>query len=188
MSQPTSSSAPARAGRGARSRLIFGFAWWAILAALWLLLVESLAPAELIVGGLAAAIAASVAEAVREQGYMRFSPSLVWLRHGPRIAWQILADCWILAVALVRHVGGRPARGLIIRVPIRYGDDSGRAAARRALLNFGISITPNSYVIDLDGEAATAVIHQLVPGQLDPLLADDAPTSDPDTRPVEGER
>jgi multisubunit Na+/H+ antiporter MnhE subunit len=178
MAHPTNSSTPALR-RGLRSRLVFGFAWWLVLAGLWLLLVESLAPAELIVGALAAAIAASVAEAVREQGYMRFAPSPAWIRHGPRIAWQILVDCSILAVALVRQVlGGRPARGLVLRVPVRYGDDSGRAAARRALLNFGISITPNSYVIDLDGEAGIAVIHQLVPGQLDPLLADDEPTSD----------
>ncbi len=189
MAQPTSSLTPAPMGRGLRSRLIFGFVWWVVLAALWLLLVESLAPVELLVGALAAALAASVAEAVREGGYVRFAPSLAWLRHGPRVAWQILDDCWILAVALVRQLlGGRPARGLITRVPMRYGDEGGRDSARRALLNFGISITPNSYVIDLDGETSTAVIHQLVPGPLDPLLGDDETDADSDANFVEEER
>ncbi len=145
---------------------------------LWLLLVESLATAELVAGAVAAALAASVAEAVREQGYMRFSPDPAWLTHVPRIAWQVLVDCWILARALVRQLVGRGrARGLLIRAPVQYGDDSSRAAARRALLNVGISITPNSYVVELDEETSTALVHQLVPGDPDPLLHDVEPAN-----------
>jgi len=170
MVQPTS---PSSSRRGLRSRLIFGVAWWAALFALWLLLVESVATAELMAGVVASALAASVAEAVREREYVRFAPAASWLRFVPRLVWQVLEDCWILGVALARQLaGGRPARGVISRVPMRYGDDSGRAAARRALLNFGISITPNSYVIDFDAETSTAVLHQLVAGHPDPLLGD----------------
>ncbi len=171
MAQSASSSPSV--GRGWRARLGFGLAWWVVLAGLWLLLVESFAPAELAAGAVAAALAASVAEAVREGEYVTFAPALAWLRYGPRVAWQILADCWILAVALAHHLrGDRLAHGLVTRVPMRYGDDGGRDAARRALLNFGISITPNSYVIDFDGELSMAVIHQLVPGPPDPLLGE----------------
>src|SRR5271154_5697194 len=111
MAQPAGSSSPSRLGRGWQSRLVFAFSWWLVLVALWLLLVESLAPVELAAGAFAAALAASVAEAVREREYVRFSPALRWLRHGPRVVWQILDDCRILAVALVRQLlGGRPAR------------------------------------------------------------------------------
>jgi hypothetical protein len=67
-------------------------------------------------------------------------------------------------------------------VPVRYGDDSSRAAARRALLNFGVSITPNSYVVDLDEETSTVLVHQLVPGGLDPLLQETEPTADDPNR------
>jgi multisubunit Na+/H+ antiporter MnhE subunit len=163
--------------------LTFGLIWWAALVALWLLLVESLATAELVAGAVAAALAASVAEAVRERGYMRFAPDPVWLVRVPRVAWQILEDCWILARALARQLLGRGrARGLLIRVPVRYGDDSSRAAARRALLNFGVSITPNSYVVDLDEETTTVLVHQLVPGGLDPLLQETEPTADDPNR------
>jgi len=191
MAQPTSSSPPARRGGGARSRLIFGFTWWVVLAALWLLLVDSFATVELLVGAVAAALAASVAEAVRERGYVRFSPAAAWLRHGPRVLWQILDDCWILAVALARQLLGKgTVHGVVLRSPMRYGGEGGRDSARRALLNFGISITPNSYVIDLDGETSTAVIHQLVPGPADPLLGEPpaTPSSTLGPKPAEEER
>ena len=175
---PEAPSVPDR-GRHVSSRLRFGLTWWVVLMALWLLLVESLATAELVAGAVAAALAASVAEAVREQGYMRFAPDPAWLAHVPRIAWQIVEDCWILARALARQLLGRGhARGLLIRAPVRYGDDSSRAAARRALLNFGVSITPNSYVVDLDEETSTALVHQLVPGYPDPLLHGTEPAAE----------
>jgi len=116
-------------------------------------------------------LAASVAETVRELGYVRFAPPLRWVGHAPRIAGQILVDCGVLFAALARRLfRRRPLRGVMLRIPVRYGDDSARDAARRALLNFGVSITPNSYVVDLDPETSTVLIHQLVPGPIDPLV------------------
>jgi multisubunit Na+/H+ antiporter MnhE subunit len=170
------------------ARWRFGLAWWAVLMGIWMLFVESLAPAELIAGAVAAAAAASLAELVRERGYVRFAPRAGWLVHVPRVALQILRDCAILGAALGRRVlRRRPVRGVLIRVPIRYGDAGGRASARRALLNFGVSITPNSYVVHLDDETSTALIHQLVPGPLDPLVegyddAEAAPADRPEAQ------
>jgi multisubunit Na+/H+ antiporter MnhE subunit len=170
---------PVSEQRALRSRLRFGLAWWAVLMGAWLLLVESFAVAELLVGVIASAAAASVAEAVRERGYVRFSPRAKWLTRAPGVAVQILIDCGTLLVALCRHVlGTRKVRSVLIRVPFRYGDDGSRAAARRALLNFGVSITPNTYVVDLDEETSTVLVHQLVPGPLDPLLEEQPDTAD----------
>lgn len=173
------SASPRLTPRGSplRSRIRFGVAWWAALFGAWLLFVESLAVAELVVGVIASAAAASLAEAVREGGYVRFSPRARWLVHAPRVALQIFVDCWILGVALVEQLlGRRTVRGVMYRVPIHYGDEGSQAAARRALLNFAVSITPNSYVLDLDEDSSTALVHQLVPDRLDPLLQD--PTAD----------
>ena len=166
------------ARRSVGARLRFGAAWWAVLMGGWLLLVETFAVPELVAGTIAAALAASVAEAVRELGYVRFAPRLTWLRHAPRVAGQVLVDCGILFAALARRlIQRRDVRGVLLRIPVRYGDDGARDAARRALLNFGVSITPNSYVVDLDAETSTVLIHQLVAGPVDPLVegADDAP-------------
>lgn len=177
---PTPPAAPSSA-RTTRERLRFGAAWWVVLMAVWLLLVETLAVAELLAGAAAAALAASVAEAVRELGYVRFAPRLAWARHAPRVAGQVLIDCGILFAALGRRlIQRRDVRGVMRRIPIRYGDDGGRDAARRALLNFGVSITPNSYVVDLDPETSTVLIHQLVAGPIDPLVQGGEPEpSDP---------
>ncbi len=162
---------PVTARRLTRSRLRFGLAWWAVLLAVWLLFVDSLAAPEVLAGVVAAAVAASVAETVRELGYVRFAPRLRWVRHAPRVGGQILVDCGVLFAALVwRLFRRRPLRGVMLRIPVRYGDDGARDAARRALLNFGVSITPNSYVVDLDQETSTVLIHQLVAGPVDPLV------------------
>ena len=56
----------------------------------------------------------------------------------------------------------RPVTGTTVRVPFEHGGDNGRDGARRALVNFAISLTPNSYVIDIDPEAHSLLIHQLV--------------------------
>ena len=157
--------------RPPRARLRFGLAWWAVLLVVWLLFVDSLALPELLAGAAAAAVAASVAETVRELGYVRFAPRLAWMRHAPRVGWQVLVDCGVLFAALARRLARRRAlHGVMLRLPVRYGDDSARDAARRALLNFGVSITPNSYVVDLDAETSTVLIHQLVAGPIDPLV------------------
>ena len=174
MDQPAFPS-PAARGSTVSSRLRFGLAWWAVLMAAWLLFVDTFAVAEVLAGVVASALAASFAEAVRERGYVRFSPRARWLAHAPRVAWQILVDCWILEVALVRRLQGRRPRGVLYRVPIRYGGDDSRSAARRALLNFAVSITPNSYVLDLEPGTGVALVHQLVPDRLDPLLEGNLP-------------
>jgi multisubunit Na+/H+ antiporter MnhE subunit len=168
------SSHPSR--RSLTSRAKFFVAWWAALMGAWLLFTESLALAELLGGVVASAVAATLAEAVREQGYVRFAPRGRWVNHIPRVGAQILVDCWILGRALVTQLRGRrQIRGVMYRVPIRYGDQGSEASARRALLNFAVSITPNSYVVDLDEETSTALVHQLVPDRLDPLLEDQLP-------------
>ncbi len=170
MDQPASSSSPVARERSLSGRLRFGLAWWAALMVAWLLFVDTFALPEVLAGIVASALAASLAEAVRERGYVRFSPRARWLLHAPRVAWQILVDCWILEVALVQRLRGRRIRGVLYRVPIRYGGDDSRSSARRALLNFAVSITPNSYVLDLEPDTDVALVHQLVPDRLDPLL------------------
>jgi multisubunit Na+/H+ antiporter MnhE subunit len=152
-----------------RRRLRFGLAWWAGLFVLWLLFVDSLAPAELVAGVVAAAAAASVAESVRESGYLRFAPRARWLRYAPALAVEIVSDCGRLAGALWRQlVRGEPAAGSFVSVPFHHGEDTSTDAARRALVNLAVTITPNTYVIDFGHE--TVLIHKLVPGPLDAIL------------------
>ena len=145
--------------------------WWSALAVVWLLLVDTLQVDELVVGAVAAAIAATVATAVHRRGYIRFWPRAAWLREVPSLLWDIVVDCALLAGALWRSVVRREqVHGVTLRVPFHHGGDNGRDGARRALVNFAVSITPNSYVVDIDPEGDSLLVHRLVPVPLDRVL------------------
>jgi multisubunit Na+/H+ antiporter MnhE subunit len=146
-------------------------AWWVALAVVWLLLVDTFQPDELLVGAGAAAIAATVGTVVQQRGYIEFWPRAAWLLQTPYLIGDIVVDCGLLAGALWRRVIGRqPLRGETIRVPFHHGADTGRDGARRALVNFAVSITPNSYVVDIDPEGDSLLVHRLVPVPLDRVL------------------
>jgi multisubunit Na+/H+ antiporter MnhE subunit len=150
---------------------LFWLAWWVALLLGWLLLVDTFGWEELLVGVAAAAIAASVAIAVHRRGYIRFWPRAAWLRHIPDLVWTVLVDTGLLAVALWRRGALRePVRGWTIRVPFHHGGDNGRDGARRALVNFSVSLTPNTFVLDIDPEGDSVLVHQLVPRPPDRVL------------------
>jgi multisubunit Na+/H+ antiporter MnhE subunit len=149
-------------GLARRSR--FWIAWYVPLFGLWIMLVDTFAAEELLLGAVAAAAAATAADVVRAQDLVRFRLRTRWLRGVWRIAWQLVPDSWMLAVALWRQLR-RPGsvRGCfrVLEFP-REGDDAA-AAARRALVTSVVSITPNTYVVGIEGEEGTILIHQLVP-------------------------
>lgn len=137
----------------------------------WILLVDTIAVQELVLGAAAAGVAAAVGFAVQRRGYIRFRPRARWLLQTPRLAWNVLVDCALLGQALWRRVVRREAvEGITIRVPFDYGDEGGRDGARRALVNVSVSLTPNSFVIDIDPEAHSLLVHQLVARPLDAVL------------------
>ena len=120
---------------------------------------------------MAAALVAAAATAVHHRGYIRFRPRTAWLREAPYLFGAIAVDCVHLAWALWRRVVRRePVTGSTIRVPFHHGGDNGRDGARRALVNFAVSITPNTYVVDIDPESDSLLVHQLVPMPLDRVL------------------
>jgi multisubunit Na+/H+ antiporter MnhE subunit len=47
-------------------------------------------------------------------------------------------------------------------VPFHHGGDNGRDGARRALVNFSVSLSPNTFVLDVDPEGDNLLVHQLV--------------------------
>jgi multisubunit Na+/H+ antiporter MnhE subunit len=146
-------------------------AWWAALSGVWLLLVDTVRLDELLVGIVASAITATVAAAVHRLGYIRFWPRLAWARELPELVLAVVVDCGLLAQALWRKVVRRqPVRGQTLRVPFHHGGDNGRDGARRALVNFAVSLTPNSYVVDIDPEGDSLLVHRLVPAPLDRVL------------------
>jgi multisubunit Na+/H+ antiporter MnhE subunit len=148
--------------RGA-TRVGLWLSWWTVFTLFWMLLVGTLVAPEVAVGALAAAVAATVAEIVRVQDARRFRPRLRWLLRARRLPGLVVADSITVFAALWRHLRGVPAAGAFraFRYPTR--GESSRDAARRALLNAAISITPNTIVVGIDEESELILVHQLVP-------------------------
>ena len=142
-------------------------------ALVWLLLVDTFKLDELIVGALAAAIAGHRRRRRScGAGYIRFSPRAAWLLRDPVLSSgrvRRLLCCWPVRCGAERCAAQR-VRGVTVRVPFHHGDDSGRDGARRALVNFAVSLTPNSYVVDIDPEGDSLLVHRLVPVPLDRVL------------------
>ena len=160
-----------------RLRAKFWIAWYLPLVVLWLAFVDTLATGEVVLGLVAAAIAATAAEVVRDQDLVRFRLQVSWLRDLRLVPWQVLRDCWTLAVALWRHLTGRPARGVFRALPFPAERDDARSAARRALVTGVVSLTPNTYVVGIEGDEGFVLVHQLVaePGNpIPPSMREDA--------------
>jgi multisubunit Na+/H+ antiporter MnhE subunit len=152
----------------------FWLAWWAICMGLWMLLVFNTQAAEIALGALAAAIAATGAELVRSRGYAPFSPDLRWSRALLRLPVAVLVDTWRMAMLLAAHyLRGRPIEGSFRIVHFACGPpDDARDQARLAFSQWLGGVSPNTYVLGIDERRHVAVVHQLIrekrPPNLDP--------------------
>jgi multisubunit Na+/H+ antiporter MnhE subunit len=157
-----SGARPSRPGPAAR-RGIFWLAWYFPLFGLWMLFVGTLAPEEMVLGALAAAGAATAADRVRAQDLVRFRLRPRWLTGVWRLPWRLVTDSGLLAVALWRQLR-RPGsvRGVFRVLPFPKEGDDAAAAARRALATTVVSLTPNTYVVGIEGNEGAVLVHQLI--------------------------
>jgi multisubunit Na+/H+ antiporter MnhE subunit len=144
-------------------RVKFWLAWYVPLFGLWLLFVDTLATAELVVGAVAAALAATAADVVREQDLVRFRMRARWLPGLASLPWLVVTDSWLLGVALWRELR-RPGsvNGLFRVLPFPVDEDDATGAARTALVTSIASIAPNTYVVGVERGEGTVLLHQLV--------------------------
>ena len=138
--------------------------WWILLAAFWLILVDTTAFSELWAGAAAAAIATLAVLAVRVSGPVLSTPSPGWLARFMSLPVQVISDSIVVMNAIGRRLLLRqPVDGVFRAVPFDPGGDDPRSAARRALVIAGISAAPNSVVVDVDRAGGTVLLHQLIP-------------------------
>jgi hypothetical protein len=111
----------------------------------------------------ASAVAATAATVVRAEGLVRFRPRPHWLLDVWRLPGRSLADTLRVFGVLGRRIfRGEPIRGRFRVEPFRLGPDARRREARRAVFTIGASIPPNAYVVGVDDEEHTVLIHELV--------------------------
>lgn len=137
--------------------------WWVLLMSFWVILDDSIATDELLAGAGAAVLAAFLAELVTRQAAARVRIRARWLARILELPGQLAGDTVIVFAALWRRLahGEEPPSGFRV-VPVPYGDDTAEGKTRRALLVGGKSIAPNSFVLGIDKDTNSMVIHQLV--------------------------
>jgi hypothetical protein len=138
-------------------------AWFVFLNLLWLVFISAWVVEEELLGLIAAAVGATAAEAVREQGLMEFRPRARWLWRARVLPWRALRESGLVLAALAGQATGRaPVRGRFRVLPVTLPGDHDEQVAKRVLLTAGASFAPNFYVLAIDDRAGLMVVHELV--------------------------
>jgi multisubunit Na+/H+ antiporter MnhE subunit len=131
--------------------------WWVLLAALYLVVDDSVLVPELVVGAFAAAVGATGATLVHRERQVLLRGEVRWLRALWRPLLGLVTDLWPLLRALPRRGG----TGGYVEVPFDATSDSPRDTARRALTEALGTVAPNTIVVRVDTDRGVVVAHQL---------------------------
>ena len=139
-------------------------AWWLALFWLWILLAGEWNRQEWIAGASAAAISATVAEVARSRtDFSARLPARV-LADVPQALWMVFVDFGIVVGALVASIARRRVvRGELVSRELEGGSRAARGVGPRAWTALAASYSPNAYVIDIEPETHTVLLHDLVP-------------------------
>jgi multisubunit Na+/H+ antiporter MnhE subunit len=135
---------------------------------MWIVLAGQADAQDLVAGSAAAVLAVGAGYFLSERGKMVPSMRAADLRPLAAVPWRVVVETWqVFAVAARKAAGRSTASGALRTVPVDVGADvRGWPAARReAVLTALLSAAPNTVVVDIDMEAGTALVHQLVAAQ-----------------------
>jgi Na+/H+ ion antiporter subunit len=141
-------------------------AWWIALFWLWLLLAGEWNRLELAAAAFAATIAATLAEVARTRTALHAKLPARALADVPQLLGMVVVDFGIVAWALLVSVARRRVvRGSIVSRELDRGARAARGEGPRAWTALAASYSPNAYVLDIDPESRTVVLHDLVPNR-----------------------
>lgn len=138
--------------------------WCAAFFWLWLLFTGDWNRIELIGAAWGAAAGATIAELMRASAKLHVHVPRGQLRAAATMPLNVLVDSGVLLGALLRSLGQRRVvRGAF--VTHRFGPGARttpRGETHRAWTTVLATFSPNSYVVDIDVERETIVMHELV--------------------------
>jgi hypothetical protein len=139
--------------------------WFVAVFWLWLLLVGEWDRIELIAAACAAAVTATIAEPLRRSARVHLGVSVDVVRRSALVFPMVFVDFALLVAVLARSLAARSVvRGRYVRRSFDPGPKTTpRGAARRAWTVLLAGYSPNAYVVDVDVEGGTVLVHDLVP-------------------------
>ncbi len=141
-------------------------AWWVALFWLWFLLVGEWNRDEWVAAAVAATIAAGLAELARTRTGFRARLPLGGLADLPPALGMVVVDFGIVTWALLESVfRRRVAQGRLVSRELEGGPGAARGVGPRAWRVLLACYSPNAYVIDVDPETRTVLLHDLVPNR-----------------------
>ena len=152
-----------------------GLVFAGALLGMWIVLAGQPDAQDLAAGSVAAVLAVGVGYLLSQRGKMVPSVRAADLRTLAAVPWQVVVETGQVFALAARKASGHPAApGALRTVLLDAGPDvRGWPAARReAVLTALLSAAPNTVVVDIDMEAGTALVHQLIS------------VSQPDARPA----
>jgi multisubunit Na+/H+ antiporter MnhE subunit len=144
---------------------------WVALFWLWMLLVGEWNRDELVAAALAAAIAASVGVAACTAGGLRFRIPLAWVSRAALVPVRVVLDFGIVMWVLLRSLAlRRRVHGRFRTRDFAAGGDDPTSFGIRAWVTLVTTLSPNTFMVDVDAERDTALLHELAnspgPGRL----------------------
>jgi hypothetical protein len=127
---------------------------WAVLFGLWVALTDTVKLQELIAGAIVSGLAATLAGAITIATATGVGAGAASLRAIGGPALRLVADTGVLALAVWRRLRFGRALAGSLRLERFAGD--------RLLTEWWGSLGPNRYVIGVDEEAGTMLVHELV--------------------------
>ena len=86
-------------------------------------------------------------------------------RRLPRILASVLRDAIVLSRAFALAAVGRLPPGSVVSRPFATRPGTAAARGRRAMAIWGLSLAPNSFVLNVDYETDTVAVHRIVPSE-----------------------
>ena len=138
-------------------------AWTVVLFALWLLLAGQWSPSTAVVGAACALGAAALAETIRSRAAVGVRIPAALLARAVTIPLLVVADFGLLVWVLVRSAAERrPVRGVFVTRPFAATGDAPEERGARAFTTLAATYSPNAYVVDVDCDEGTILLHDLI--------------------------
>jgi multisubunit Na+/H+ antiporter MnhE subunit len=136
---------------------------WLLLFGLYLALAAQLAGAEMLAAAVGAAIATTVMLAVRRVSRHHFQFSARWLGRFVHLPAEVVADCAVVYLAILRRPSLRQGSGRFQSREFNPGNQHPAARLRRALVTTAVALAPNTFPIGVPEGENALLVHQLVP-------------------------